>query len=225
MRRDPKNQSQFNSFKETKPVIFLLSFLKWPRRKIRQLYDWMVGWSESKRSQQALAGFAFIESSFFPIPPDPLLIAITTIKPKQYLRLAIIATVFSILGGILGYIIGLALFESVGQFILDTYNLHEEFESIGQSYKSNAFMAILLAAFTPIPYKVITISAGVFHVNFLVFLLASAIGRGARFLAVAYLMHHLGQRYKDKIAKYIDILSLIFLLLIIVGFLSIKLIL
>lgn len=186
------------------------------------MYRWVVGWSEGKNAERALGGIAFAESSVFPIPPDPLLIAMTTVQPKKYLRFAAICTIASVLGGALGYFIGVGLFETVGRWVIDTYSLHSEFEIIGQRYSENAFLAIFTAAFTPIPYKLIAISAGVFHVNLLVFIIASIIGRGGRFFAVALAMHHFGKRYKDTIEKYIDLLSLAFTALVILGFVAIR---
>lgn len=213
---------RYEAFIQTKPVLLLLSIFNWPRKKIRQLYAWVVGWAEKKQAEQALAAIAFSESSFFPVPPDPLLIALTTAKPKKYLRFALIATVFSILGGILGYLIGAVLFETIGNWVIDTYHLHSEYTAIGDRYSSNAFLTIFAAAFTPIPYKLITIAAGGFQVNFVAFILASILGRGIRFFLVATLMYHFGKRYQDKIERYIDLLGLAFIVLIILGVFALK---
>lgn len=213
---------RYESFIQTKPVLLLLNMFQWPRVKIRKLYAWVIGWSEKPQAEKALGGLAFMESSFFPIPPDPLLIAMTTAQPKRYIRYALIATLFSVLGGLLGYLIGALLFETVGAWVIDTYNLHHEFEVIGARYAQNAFLAIFAAAFTPIPYKLITIAAGVFRVNLGIFLVASVLGRGIRFFMVATLMHHFGRRYKDKIEKYIDILSLAFVALIVLGIMALR---
>lgn len=199
-----------------------MSIFSWPRKKIRQAYAWVVGWSDKPSAEKALAGIAFAESSFFPIPPDPLLITLTIAKPSKYLRFAAITTAASIMGGILGYFIGVGLFETVGQWVIDTYHLHSEFEYIEGRYAASAFIAIFAAAFTPIPYKLITISAGVFGVNFVVFLLASILGRGMRFFLVATLMHHFGVKYKDQIEKYIDIISIVFVVLLIGGVVVLK---
>lgn len=182
----------------------------------------MVRWAETKQADSALAGFSFAESSFFPIPPDPLLIAIVTVKPDRWIRLATITVTASVVGGILGWLIGYGLFEAVGQRIIDTYHLHDEFIAIGERYNTNALLTVFVAAFTPIPYKLITISAGVFHVNLIALIVASILGRGGRFFGVAWLSHHLGERYRDKIEKYIDILSLLFVALLVLGFIVIK---
>lgn len=213
---------RFEAFIQSKPVILLLSLLNGPRKAIRKLYAWVTGWAQTRRAEQALAGIAFAESSFFPIPPDPLLIAMTTVKPHRYLRFAAICTGASVLGGMLGYFIGVGLFETVGKWVIDTYHLESQFQYIGQRYEENAFLTVFTAAFTPIPYKLITIAAGVFKVNFGMFMLASILGRGARFFLVAGLMHHFGKRYKDSIEKYIDVLSLIFVALLIGGFMLLK---
>lgn len=213
---------KLKSFLKTKPLLSLLAVLEWPRTTVRKLYAWVVGWSESKHAERALGSIAVAESSFFPIPPDPLLIAMTTVQPKKYLRFATICTAGSVIGGLIGYAIGVGLFESVGQWIINTYGLQEQFVRAGELFEANAFVAVLIAGFTPIPYKIIAISAGVFQINLVTFIVASILGRGGRFFAVAFAMHHLGKRYKDKIEKYIDLLSLAFLTLLILGFVAIR---
>jgi membrane protein YqaA with SNARE-associated domain len=220
--KNNKPWPRYQKFIESKPVLLLLSIFEWPRKQIRKLYHWVVGWSETKNADRALGAIAFAESSVFPVPPDPLLIATTVAQPKKYLRLAAICTLASIAGGILGYAIGVGLFESVGQWVITTYHLEETFVEIGQRYDANAFLTIFTAAFTPVPYKLITISAGVFSVNFFVFVLASVIGRGLRFFTVATLMRYFGKRYKDTIEKYIDLLSLAFVALLVLGVMAIK---
>lgn len=213
---------RFAAFMQSKPLLLFVSIFNWPRQTIRRLYQWVVGWSESKNAERALGGIALAESSFFPIPPDPLLIAMTTVQPKKYIRFALICTIGSVIGGVLGYIIGVGLFETVGVWVIETYHLQSEFTVVGQRYSENAFLAIAAAGFTPIPYKLFTIAAGVFQVNFVVFVVASLIGRGGRFFAVAIAMHFLGNRYKDKIEKYIDVLSLAFVAILVLGFLSVS---
>lgn len=218
----PDGAPRFGEYVESKPVLSVLSLLSWPRRKIRALYRWVVGWSESRQAERALGGIAFAESSFFPIPPDPLLIAMVTAHPAKFLRYAAICTLSSTVGGMFGYFIGVALFGTVGQWIIDTYGLQAAFGTIAERYEANAFLTVFAAGFTPIPYKVITVAAGVFRIDFLPFVLASILGRGGRFFLVAFLMHHFGKRYKDSIEKYIDVLSLLFVLLLVAGFLVIK---
>lgn len=198
------------------------SFLQWPRTKVKQLYRWTVHWSDTPQAVRALAFLSFIESSFFPIPPDPLLMAMTAAKPKKYFYFATVCTAASVLGGVVGYFIGVTLFETVGQWVIDVYHLQEAFLVVAQKYEANAFLAIFTAAFTPIPYKLFTIAAGVFRVNIGTLVIASIIGRGTRFYVIAFLMSRLGERFKDKIEKYIDILSLAFVALLIFGFVAVK---
>lgn len=217
-----RNSPRFQAFIGSRPLLFALSCISWPRKVIRQLYGWVVGWAETKRAEQALAGIAFAESSFFPIPPDPLLIAMVMAQPKLFLRHAFICTVSSAVGGVFGYFIGLVLFGTVGIWIVNTYGLQEEFVHIGVRYEENAFLTVFTAAFTPIPYKLITVAAGVFKIDFFMFVIGSILGRGMRFFLVAFLMYQLGQRYKDSIEKYIDILSLVFVALLILGFMAFK---
>ncbi len=145
-----------------------------------------------------------------------------TAKPNKWLRFAIITTVASVIGGVFGYIIGAGLQETIGRLIIDTYHLQEEFITVGGLYAEYTFLAVIVAGFTPIPYKLFSIAAGVFAVNLPLFALASFVGRGGRFFLVAYLMHHFGKRYKDKIEKYIDTLGFVFIILIILGFIAVK---
>jgi membrane protein YqaA with SNARE-associated domain len=202
--------------------MYLKKLINYPREIIRKLYSWMLKWSAKKQAERVLSGIAFSESSFFPIPPDPLLLAMTIANPKKWKRFALICTISSVFGALLGYIIGVALFESAGRFIIDTYHLQEAFVSLGTRYQENAFLTIFTAAFTPIPYKIITIAAGVFKVNIFSLIIASLIGRGARFSLVSFLGQKFGAKYQEKITKYIDIFSLVFVALIALGFVLTK---
>lgn len=207
-----------NSFREEPQSSIFYTVLNWPRKIIRRLYAWTMKWSDSPQAEKALFGISFSESSFFPIPPDPLLIAMVTSNGKKWLRLALITTVASVLGAVLGYYIGFGLFESIGEAILATYGLEHEFAAIGERYDENAFLAVLAAGFTPIPFKVFTLAGGFFHINILTLITASLISRGARFGIVAWLARVLGARYKDKIERYIDIIGLVFLAVLVLGF-------
>ncbi|PID32434.1 cytochrome B [Candidatus Saccharibacteria bacterium] len=189
---------------------------------IRRLYAWVISWSEKKQAERALAGLSFAESSFFPIPPDPLLIAMVTARPHKWVRLATIATAASIVGGIFGYFIGAALQETVGRWIIDTYGLQEQFLRVGELYNEYTVLAVVIAGFTPIPYKLFSITAGVFAVNLPLFVLASLIGRSGRFFLVGFLMHQFGKRYKDTIERYIDTLGFLFIILVVLGVMAVK---
>jgi len=189
---------------------------------LRKLYDWVLSWAHKKYSSAALFVLAFSESSFFPVPPDILQIALSVSKPKKSFYYALIASVGSVLGGILGYFIGLFLFDTIGSIIINSLGYQAQFNSVGDLYKSYAFLAILISAFTPIPYKVFTIAAGFWQVGLFPLIAASIIGRSARFFLVATLIHFFGPKIKEFIDKYFNLLSMIFIILLIGGFLIVK---
>lgn len=182
----------------------------------RRFYNWFTAWAEKPQAEKALAGFTFFEAIIFPIPPDPLLMAMVFNKPKRWARYASITVAATIIGGTVGYLIGQGLFETVGQWLIETYHLEDEYKTLGESFQNNSFLAVLAAAMTPIPYKIITLSAGAFDVNFFSFIIASVIGRSVRFFGVAYLAKWLGMKYKDKIEKYIDLLSLLLIAIVVI---------
>lgn len=212
----------FSRFLETKPILWLLSGVAWCRRKIRAMYNWVVSWAEKPSAEKALGGISFAESSFFLIPPDPLIIAMVTARPKKWFRIGSIATVASVLGGIAGYFIGMFLFVTVGQWIISTYGLQAQFESATEMFIEFALISVVIGGFTPIPYKLVAIAAGAAPISLPIFILGSIISRGGRFYLVAFLMSILGKRYKDKIEKYIDGLGFLFILLVIAGVVAIK---
>lgn len=189
---------------------------------LRKMYDWTVHWARTKNAPYALFGVAFIESSFFPIPPDVLLIAMVVADNSKWIRYAFICTLGSILGALFGYFIGWGLYETVGKVIVDTYHLQQVVELIGRKYSENAFLTIFTAAFTPIPYKAITITAGLFRISLTVLIAASIIGRAGRFFLVAGSLRIFGKKIADSIEKYFDILSLVLAALLIIGFLLLK---
>ncbi len=203
----------------------LVHILKGPSRFLRRLYDWTLHWAKTPKAQGALFGVAFMESSFFPIPPDVLLIPMVIAKPRRWLAYAALCTLGSVLGALLGYAIGWGLYETVGQWIITTYHLEEAMVLVGRKYQENAFLAIFTAAFTPIPFKVFTISAGLFSINIATLLIASLIGRFGRFFLVAASLRLFGRRIAATIEKYFDIFSLVFVALLVGGFLLIKVVL
>ncbi|PID30494.1 cytochrome B [Candidatus Saccharibacteria bacterium] len=216
------NAPDYDQLDDTRPLLWFLNLFQKPRSAIRRLYNWVIGWSEKKQAEQALAGLSFAESSFFPIPPDPLLIAMVTARPHKWRRLAFIATTASVIGGMFGYFIGTALQETVGNWLINVYHLQEQFLRVGELYDKYTVLAVIVAGFTPIPYKLFSIAAGVFAVNLPLFAAASFVGRGGRFFLVGFLMHHFGKRYKDKIEKYIDTLGVLFILLLVLGIVAVK---
>lgn len=196
--------------------------IKAPIRCFRKLYDWTIRWAGAKEAPYALFGVAFIESSFFPVPPDVLLIAMIVANRTKWFRFALICTVGSVLGALLGYFIGWGLYEAIGKSIVNAYHLQPMVELVGRKYQENAFMTVFIAAFTPIPYKVITIAAGLFKISLPTLVAASIIGRAGRFFLVAGSLRIFGRRISDSIEKYFDIFSIAFVILLIGGFLFLK---
>jgi len=191
---------------------------------LRRLYAWVLHWADHRWALPALAVLAFAESSFFPIPPDVLLIALTLGRPERAWLYALTCSLASVAGGALGYAIGALLWEVSKDWFIPLVFRQEVFDHVGALYQDNAFLAIFTAAFTPIPYKVFTVAAGVFHeqVGLGVLLLASAMGRPARFFLVAGLLKWQGERMKHFIDKYFDWLAIAFVVLLVGGFLLVK---
>jgi len=189
---------------------------------IKQLYDWVLHWAETPYAVPALFLLAFAESSFFPVPPDVLLITLAISIPSKSMRFAAICAVGSVLGGMVGYGIGHYGYETVGKPIVDFYHGQAIMDIIKIQYDQHGFIGILIAAVTPIPYKVFTIASGVFKFDFMLFVLASVIGRSTRFFVVAGLIWKFGPSIKVFIDKYFNLLSYAFIILLVGGFLVIK---
>jgi membrane protein YqaA with SNARE-associated domain len=195
-------------------------------RKIRDflfsLKLWVENFADKPYAGIALFIIAFAESSFFPIPPDVLLIAIALLKPRLSFRYALICSIGSVLGGMFGYLIGFQFYELIGKKIIEFYHLQQQYDAVKIMYDKNAFIAIAIAGFTPIPYKVFTIAAGAFQVSFPTLVIASALSRPARFFLVGGLIYFFGPRVKTFIDKYFDWLTIAFVILLILGFVLIK---
>lgn len=189
---------------------------------IRRLYEWVLHWAETPYGPLALFILAFVESSFFPIPPDVLLIALAVSIPKNSFKYALNCSIASVLGGILGYAIGVFLMDSVGVRILNIYGLMERYEYVQQMYMNYDAWAVGVAGFTPIPYKVFTISAGAFKISLPVFIVASAVSRSLRFFIVAGLIYLYGDRIRKFIDKYFNLLTIVFTLLLVGGFVIVR---
>ncbi len=189
---------------------------------LRRLYDWVLHWAETPYGAWALFLLAFCESSFFPIPPDILLIALAVSIPKKSLRYALICSAGSVLGGCFGYLIGWQFMSGIGEQIINFYGLTDKFEYIQTLYTRYDAWAIGIAGFTPIPYKVFTISAGAFNINFSVFFIASIISRSARFFLVGGLIYLFGPSIRTFIDQYFNILASAFVILLVAGFVMIK---
>jgi len=186
------------------------------------MYGWTIHWSKKKEAPYALFTIAFMESSFFPIPPDVLLIAMVMAQRKKWYVYAAICTLGSVCGALLGYFIGWGLYETVGRWIVSTYHLESVIEIVRQKYEANAFLTIFTAAFTPIPYKAITITAGLFKIALPILIIASAIGRAGRFFLVALSLRVFGKKIENSIEKYFDIFSIALVGLFIIGILALK---
>jgi len=190
---------------------------------LRRLYDWVLYWAETPYATWALFLLAFSEASFFPIPPDILLIALAVAIPRKSLKYALICSAGSVLGGCFGYLIGWQFMASIGDRIVEFYGFATRVEDIKVLYNRYDAWAVCIAGFTPIPYKVFTISAGAFNINFLVFLSASVASRSARFCLVGGLIYVFGTSIQAFIDKYFNILVTVFtILLVVAGFLIIK---
>lgn len=188
----------------------------------RRLYDWVLSWATTPYAALALFIISFAESSFFPIPPDVLLIALVLGARKQWWWLALNCTVASVLGAVLGYVIGMFLMEAVGQPIIKFYSAEAYYAKVEHLYQTYDYWIVLVAAFTPIPYKVFTIASGAFSMELGGFLAVSLFGRGARFFLVAGLLYLFGPPIKRFIDRYFDVLAIAFVALLIGGFVLIK---
>jgi membrane protein YqaA with SNARE-associated domain len=185
---------------------------------IRKLYDWTLSLAGHPRALWALAVIAFVESSFFPIPPDVLMIPMIIAAPTRAFRIAAVATVASVLGGLFGYAIGALLFETVGQPILDFYGKADAFDSFATRYNDWGAWAVLIAGVTPFPFKVITIASGATGLSLPVFILSAILARALRFFVVAALLWKFGPPIRDFIEKRLGLMFAIFCVLLIGGF-------
>lgn len=185
---------------------------------LRGLYDWTIRLSGHRHAPWGLAVVSFVESSVFPIPPDVVLIPMVLSQRAKAWAYAAICTVASVVGGIFGYAIGYFLFDTLGQTILNFYGYQDAFASFAARYNEWGVWIVLIAGFTPFPYKVITIASGVTQLNFLVFMLASVVARGARFFIVAGLLWWFGPPIRAFIDRYFGLLSFLFMALLIGGF-------
>ena len=193
-------------------------------RLVRRLYDWVLHWAETPYGGPVLFLLALVESSIFPVPPDVLLIALCIALPSRAWRFALLASAGSVLGGLIGYGIGWGAWSFVDTFFFDYIPgfTPAVFERVQGLFAEYDFWVVFTAGFTPIPYKVITIGSGVFNINLLVFSVASLVSRSLRFFLVAWLLHRYGSGMRDFIDRYFNLLSIVFVLLLIGGFLLLK---
>jgi membrane protein YqaA with SNARE-associated domain len=185
---------------------------------VHDAVDWMLAWANTPHALIALFVFSFWESSFFPIPPDPLLIAMAVADPSLAPFYALVCTIASVLGASFGYLIG----NKGGRPLVDRFFKGEKVRAAERLYQRYDVWAVGAAAFTPIPYKVFTITAGVASLNFFRFILVSFVGRGARFFLVGMAIYFFGPSIQLLIDEYFDVLTISFLVLLILGFVAVK---
>ncbi len=189
---------------------------------IRKLYNWMFELAKSRHASKALSVFSFTESSFFPIPPDVLLIPMVLAKRHKWFFYASICTIYSILGAFLGYAIGALGYEYIGKPILAFYGKEDLFVRMQQWFDTWGGWGLLFAAITPFPYKVLTISSGFAGLNIVLFTLVSIVGRGMRFFLVAGLLYKFGEPIQEFIEKRLNLLFVVGMVLLIGGFVALK---
>lgn len=189
---------------------------------LRGLYDWTVALAQTRWALAALAVVSFVESSFFPIPPDVLLIPMIIAAPHRAFLIAAVCTVASVLGGAFGYLIGATLFDTLGVRILDFYNKADLFAEFSQRFNDQGHWAVLFAGVTPFPYKVITITSGATALPFAQFMFWSLIARGLRFFIVAALLWKFGEPIRDFIEKRLGLVFLALMVLLIGGFFAVR---
>jgi membrane protein YqaA with SNARE-associated domain len=184
----------------------------------KRLYQWILSLSESRHAPFALAAVAFAESSFFPIPPDVILIPMSLAKPQRALRYAAIATIASVAGGALGYAIGALLYGTLGQWLINLYGYADRMAALKESYAHWGALIILLKGLTPIPYKLVTIVSGLLGYNFAIFIALSLVTRGARFFLLAGALNWFGDPLRVALERHFALFLGLIVVIIIAGF-------
>ncbi len=192
------------------------------RVMMRKIYDWMMRMAAHGRAGTALFWVSFVESSIFPIPPDVMLIPMVIARRARAWWYATIATAGSVIGGVAGYAIGYFLFDTIGTRVLDFYGYAEKFGTFAELYNTYGAWIVFGAGLTPFPYKVITIASGTTHLNLMVFIVASIVGRAGRFFLVAALLYWFGPPIRDFIEKRFGLVTAVFFVLLVGGFVALK---
>jgi membrane protein YqaA with SNARE-associated domain len=193
-----------------------------PTKVIRKVYDWTLSLAARPKAVYWLAGISFAESSFFPIPPDILLLPLCIANRKKAFNMALVCTIASILGGMFGYAIGYFAFQHIAHPILEFYGAMAQYGKIEGWYHAYGELLVLLAGLTPIPYKVFTISSGAFHFNFFSFVLFSTLSRGFRFFLEAVIIFKYGEPAQKFIDRHFNWLCWVFAIILIGGFFVVK---
>ena len=189
---------------------------------LQRAYDWTMRMAAHRRASHALFWVAFAESSFFPIPPDAMLIPMVVANRAKAWTYATICTIGSVLGGVIGYAIGYFLYETLGQWVINAYGLAREFDSYRALYNEWGLWIILIKGMTPIPYKLVTIASGAAAFSFWVFVAASILTRGLRFFAVAGLLYWFGEPIREFIERRLTLVTTVFVVSLVGGFVVIK---
>jgi membrane protein YqaA with SNARE-associated domain len=185
---------------------------------LRRIYDWCIEAADRPHALWILGAIAFAESSFFPIPPDIMLLPMSLARPARAWLFATLCTVASVAGGVLGYAIGALLYDSVGQWLINLYHLGDKVEAFRASYAEWGSVIILLKGLTPIPYKLVTITSGFAGYNIWLFILCSIVARGGRFFFVAVLLNRYGDPIRAEIEKRLGLWLAVFALVLVAGF-------
>lgn len=189
---------------------------------LRRLYDWTLSLAARPSAPYALAAVSFAESSFFPVPPDVMLVPMMLARPDRAWTYALICTVASVVGGVLGYLIGLFLYDSIGSWLFQVYGLTEGAETFRHSYAEYGHWVILLKGLTPIPYKLVTITSGFASYSLFWFVVLSVITRGARFFFIALLMTRFGPMIKSLIDRHFNLIAAAAIVALVGGFVAFR---
>ncbi|MGI6245234.1 MAG: YqaA family protein [Pseudochelatococcus sp.] len=188
----------------------------------RRLYDWVINLSRSPHAIWALAAVSFAESSFFPVPPDVLLLPMALARPDRALLYAGVCTVSSVVGGLLGYAIGYLLYDSIGQWLISAYGYGDSVEAFRQAYAQYGEWIILIKGVTPIPYKLVTITSGFAGYDLMWFTILSLITRGARFYILAGLLHRFGNPIRQFVEEHFGVVLGVLAFFVVAGFVAVK---
>ena len=190
---------------------------------LRKLYDWTLEKSKDPKAPWFLAIISFSESSFFPIPPDIILIPMVIAKRAKAWFFAFICTISSVLGGVAGYFIGYFFYLTIGEFIIELYSYQSEYSDFQSKYEGDIWLwFVFFAGLTPFPFKIITIASGAFKINVISFIVIALVSRGLRFYLVATLLKFFGNYIKEYIDKYFNLFTFVFFILLIGGFIFFK---
>jgi membrane protein YqaA with SNARE-associated domain len=189
---------------------------------LRRMYDWTMAQAARPNALRVLGVVSFAESSFFPIPPDAMILPMVLARPDQAWRIALVATVTSVLGGIAGYAIGYYLFETIGLWVINLYGYADKFDAFRAAYAEWGLLIILVKGLTPIPYKIVTIASGAAAFDFWIFVAASIATRGVRFFLVAALLKYFGPPIRTFVERRLTLVTTVFVVFLVGGFVAVK---